>query len=79
MRHVGHRHLYGESARLGHCLGLQVIPQVTVLTLFTSSQPSGLQYLKTFTWQDSLQVAHLSVMCLCTLCGLMPPLAQCFL
>lgn len=33
--HVGQRRVSGESARLGHCLGLHVIPTVTVVTVLT--------------------------------------------
>lgn len=53
--HVGRRHLCGQSARLGHCLGLYLIPQVTVstdLTSFTSCAVGVRQRLGTTSVKD---------------------------
>lgn len=35
LTHVGQRCVSGDSARLGHCLGLHAIPTVTVVTVLT--------------------------------------------
>lgn len=35
LAHVGQGRVSGDSARLGHCLGLHVIPTVTVVAVLT--------------------------------------------